>query len=144
PLSAIPNFNGTWFGELKSSHDGNTTVDSMLVVHQTWTKILLEFRTEKSLSFSRMASLNVSPGASEGLIYEYTNDPRSDAQETMHAHRGLCYLKIAQGGKWLDGEHYTGRDRGTVGKMPLRLVARNHLDLQDAKNQYTRVNEDTE
>jgi hypothetical protein len=144
PFSAIPNFNGTWFGELKSSHDGNTTVDGMLLIHQTWTKIVLEFRTEQSVSYSRMASLNINPGPSKGLIYEYTNDPRADAHDTMHAHRGLCFLELSKGGQWLDGEYYTGRDRSTVGKMRLKLLSRDHLDLQDARKKYSLLHKDTQ
>ncbi len=137
PLSTIPNCNGTWYGKLHSSHDGRTKVDGMLVVHQSWTKILLEFRTDSSVSYSRMASLNVTPGASQGLIYEYTNDPRADAKETMHAHRGFSFLKLSADGHWLEGDYYTGRDRTNFGTMLLRLVSRDRLDLRDAQNQYS-------
>jgi len=135
-LSRIPDCNGTWYGELRSSHDGGTNVEGMLVVHQTWTKIVLEFRTDSSASYSRMASMNVTPGASEGLIYEYTNDPRADAKETMHAHRGLAFLKLSTDRGWLEGDYYTGRDRANFGTTRLRMVSRKRLDLKEAKNQY--------
>jgi hypothetical protein len=135
-FSQIPNCNGTWYGELRSSYDGKTEVEGMLCVHQTWTKIAVEFRTGSSVSYSRMASLNVTPGASQGLIYEYTNDPRADAKETMHAHRGLSFLKLSADANWLEGDYYTGRDRTNFGTMRLRLVSRQRLDFSEAKNQH--------
>jgi hypothetical protein len=138
-LSQIPDCSGTWYGKLHSSHDGGTKIEGMMVVHQTWKKILLEFCTDSSTSYSRMASLNITPGASQGLIYEYTNDPRADAKETVHAHRGLAFLKISTDGNWLDGDYYTGRDRVNFGTMHFRLVSRKRLDLQEGKNQYSRL-----
>jgi SMODS-associating 2TM, beta-strand rich effector domain len=134
-LSQIPNCNGTWHGELRSSYDGKTEIEGILLVHQTWTKIALEFRTGSSASYSRMASLNVTPGASQGLIYEYTNDPRAGAKETMHAHRGFSFLKVSADGNWLEGDYYTGRDRTNFGTIRLRLVSRQRLDLSEAKTQ---------
>lgn len=136
-LSRIPDCSGTWYGQLRSSHHGETEIEGMLVVHQTWSKIVLEFRTDSSASYSRMASLNVTPGASAGLIYEYTNDPRADAKETMHAHRGFAFLKLATDGKCLEGDYYTGRDRTNYGTMSLWLVSRKRLDLQETKRQYS-------
>ncbi|MEK9138036.1 MAG: hypothetical protein AAB393_12995, partial [Bacteroidota bacterium] len=132
-LSQIPNCTGTWYGELRSSHDGRTTIEGMLVVHQTWSRIVVEFQSESSASYSRMASLNVTPGASQGLIYEYTNDPRAEAKETMHAHRGFAFLRLSADGNWLDGDYYTGRDRTNFGRMRVRLVSRKRLDVQKAK-----------
>jgi SMODS-associating 2TM, beta-strand rich effector domain len=138
-LSQIPDFSGTWYGELRSSHDEGSMVEGMLIVHQTWTRIVIEFRTDSSTSFSRMASLNVAPGASQGLIYEYSNDPRGNSRETMHAHRGFTFLTLSADGKWLEGDYYTGRDRTNFGTMRLRLVSRKQLDLQEAKRQYSRL-----
>jgi len=138
-LSLIPDCNGTWYGELHSSHDSGTKVEGMLFVHQTWSKMVVEFRTASSTSYSRMASLNITPGASEGLIYEYTNDPRADAKETMHAHRGFAFLKLSTEGGLLEGDYYAGRDRANIGTMCLRLVSQKRLDLKEAKNQYSRT-----
>lgn len=138
-LSKIPDCGGTWFGELTSSHDRGTKFEGTLLVHQTWTHILVEFRTDSSLSFSRMAALNVTPGASQGLIYEYTNTPRVDATETMHAHRGFVFLRLSTDGRWLEGDYYTGRDRTNFGTMRLRLVSRKHLDVAGAKQHYLRL-----
>ena len=137
--SRIPDCNGTWYGKLRSSHDGGNEIEGMLVVHQKWSKIVLEFRTISSVSYSRMVSLNVTPGASEGLIYEYTNDPRADAKGTMHAHRCFAFLKFSTDGTWLNGDYYSGRDRANLGTICLRLVSHKRLDLKEAKNQYSRT-----
>ncbi len=139
PLSQIPDCNGTWHGLLKSSHDGGKTVECMLFVHQTWSKIVCEFQTESSVSYSRMASLNVTPGASEGLVYEYTNDPRSDAATTMHAHRGFAFLRLSADGKQLEGDYYTGRDRANYGTMQLRRLLPKRLGFQDASESFKRM-----
>jgi hypothetical protein len=141
-LSQIPNCAGTWFGVLRSSHDGNTTIEGMIVVHQTWSRIAVEFQSESSVSYSRMAALNVTAGASQGLIYEYTNEPRADAKETMHAHRGFAFLRLSADGNWLEGDYYTGRDRTNFGTMRLRRVAKRRLNLQDAKKEFSRVERD--
>jgi hypothetical protein len=139
PLSRIPDCNGTWYGLLKSSHEGGKIIEGMLVIHQTWSKIVCEFQAESSVSFSRMASLNVTPGASEGLVYEYTNDPRSDAAETMHAHRGFAFLRLSADGKEFEGDYYTGRDRGSCGTLRLQRVSPKRLDLGAGRACYQRM-----
>lgn len=138
-FSSIPDCNGTWYGTLHSLHDQGTTIEGMLLVCQTWTKIILEFRTDSSTSYSRMASFNVTPGASQGLMYEYTNDPRADSRATMHAHRGLAFLKLTIDGNYLEGDYYTGRDRSNYGTLQLRLISRKKLDIQEAKVKFTKL-----
>lgn len=140
-LSYIPDCNGTWYGELHSSHDGGTKVESMLIIHQTWSKMVIELRTDSSVSYSRMASFNVTPGTSDGLIYEYTNDPHADATETMHAHRGFAFLKLSNDRKYLEGDYYSGRDRSNFGTMKLHFISRDSLSLNDAKNIYEKPSE---
>lgn len=137
-LSSIPNFQGTWFGILRSSHEGETKVEGMLYIHQTWSKLVVELRTESSKSSSRMAALNVTPGASKGLMYEYMNDPRVVAKETMHAHRGLAFLELSIDQEMLEGEYYTGRDRLNIGSMQFRRVSMGRLDYEEARNTYER------
>jgi len=86
-----------------------------------------------------MASLNIGPGPSQGLVYEYTSDPRANTAETMHSHRGFTFLKISTDGKWLDGDYYTGRDRGNQGTMRFRLVSQEIIDLTQAQDKYKRM-----
>ncbi|MFW6106627.1 MAG: hypothetical protein ACOC8H_00550 [bacterium] len=138
-LSQIPNCAGTWFGQIESTYDGGTTAEGMLVIHQTWKKMLVEFRTDGSTSYSRMASLNVTPGASQGLIYEYSNDPRATATAEMHAHRGFAFLRLSVDGQQLEGDYYTGRDRTSQGTLHLRLVSREELTIQQARQEYQKT-----
>lgn len=135
-LSQIPNCNGTWYGRIRSSHNGGSQSEGMLTIHQTWSKILIEFRSVRSKSLSRMASLNVNVGSSHGLIYEYTSDPRSDASPTMHSHRGLAFLTLNRTHNLLEGDYYTGRDRDTQGTMEMQLVSSEVLDFDDAAGMY--------
>jgi hypothetical protein len=135
-LSQIPNCNGTWYGELKSSHDSGTTSECMLFVHQTWTGIVCEFRTSTSVSFSRMAAFNVKPGLLQGLAYEYTNDPKSDASEMMHAHRGFAFLRLSADRNRFEGDYYTGRDRINYGTMQLKKISPTRLSFADARIGY--------
>jgi hypothetical protein len=135
-LSQIPDCGGTWYGEINSTHAGGTKGEGMLIVHQTWMRILLEFRTDSSGSFSRMAAMNVRPGPSQGLIYEYANEPRATATGTMHAHRGFTFLKLSADGEWLEGDYYSGRDRAKQGTLRLRRVSRRPLGLAQAKRAF--------
>jgi hypothetical protein len=141
-LSGIPNCNGTWYGPLHSSYNGGTNFEGMLVIHQTWGKMVIEFRTDSSASYSRMAALYITPGPSEGLIYEYASDPRADAKETMHAHRGFAFLKLSTDRNWLEGDYYTGRDRTTYGTMRLRRLSPRVLDFYGAKKLWERIREE--
>lgn len=136
-LSQIPNCNGTWYGPVYSSHEGGSQREGMITIRQTWSKILVEFESTTSSSLSRMASFNITPGPSHGLIYEYTSDPRSHADPAMHAHRGLAFLKLNQNRNCLEGDYYTGRDRGTQGTMKMYLVSDEILDREDAVHKYS-------
>jgi hypothetical protein len=80
-----------------------------------------------------MAAINVTPGSSQGLVYEYMNDPHATAVETMHAHRGFAALKRSADGEWLEGDYYTGRDRASQGHLRLRRVSSRPIDRNIAK-----------
>jgi len=86
-----------------------------------------------------MACLNVTPGVSEGLIYEYINEPCGDAAETMHAHRGIAFLRLSGGGEQLEGGYYSGRGRTNYGTIQLRRLSPERLTLQTARDAYKRM-----
>lgn len=138
-FSYIPNCNGTWFGEIESTFQRGTKIFGMLQINQTWSKISLYFKNETSESFSRMASLNITSGPSQGLIYEYANEPRTNASETMHSHRGFAFLKLSTDGERLDGDYYTGRDRNYQGTMSFQMVSRIMIDFPQAMERYKRM-----
>jgi hypothetical protein len=138
-LSRMPNCSGTWFGELESTFQKGVKTYGMLQIHQTWSRISVYFKNDTSESFSRMASLSITPGPSQGLIYEYANEPRANAQEAMHSHRGFAFLKLSPDSEWLDGDYYTGRDRGNQGTMRFRIVSRTEIDFRQALETYKKM-----
>lgn len=135
-LSEIPDFNGTWFGELTSSHAEVGSLPGMMYIRQTWTDICVEFDCQKSRSYSLMAVINVTPGITEGLTFEYTNSPRHDAVETMNAHVGLNHLRLSPDGQTLEGDYFSGRGRQTFGRMKLVRVAQERLTLEQAQERH--------
>ena len=135
-LSGVPEIRGTWYGEIVSDYAGETRREGMIFIAQTWSKIAICFENEVSRSYSRMASLNVTPGVNEGLIYEYANDPANGSATTMHGHRGLAFLRLAQDGETLSGEYFTGRDRNTSGRVALRKLSTTRMDFEAAKTCY--------
>jgi hypothetical protein len=108
----------------------------MIQIHQTWSNICVEFESATSRSFSRMAALNVTPGATQGLVYEYTNEPRGDAPVTMHAHPGFASHRMAPDGQTMEVDYYTGRGRETHGTMRLRRICRGRLSRDEAARLY--------
>jgi hypothetical protein len=68
-----------------------------------------------------MGAIMVGDEGSATLTYEYTNEPRALAIDTMHAHRGTAYLVLKKDGNkdHLEGDYYAGRDRQNVGQITL-------------------------
>ncbi len=136
-FSQIPNLNGTWFGEIKSSYDNfNTPYECMVTIHQTWSKMQVQLKTKTSNSDSIMAVLNVEPGPQQGLTYEYINQPRGDAVKSMEIHRGVVSLKQSNDCKMLDGNYYTGRGRQNNGTMLMYLISKEYLYFDQARNSF--------
>ena len=131
-FSEIPDYSGTWFGEIHSDHANGTKVFGMMHVHQSWTNLCVEFETKTSRSFSVMAAVNVTPGPTEGLTFQYTNAPRHGATETMNAHVGLNHLRLSPDGKSVEGEYFSGRGRQTSGSMKLVWVGRERMTHDQA------------
>lgn len=138
-LSEIPDFNGTWFGEIHSNHENGTKLHGMMRVHQTWMNLCVEFDSQRSRSFSVMAAVNVTPGPTEGLTFQYSNAPRHNATETMNAHVGLSHLRISLDSKVLDGDYFSGRGRQTFGGMKLVRIGHGRLTYEQAEAKYIRL-----
>lgn len=115
-LSAIPDLHGRWHGQIKSSHQG-TSVQAVLEVEQTWSRIAITLTTEQSRSKSTMATLNTKDSFEQGLKYEYMNEPKVLGIETLHIHRGTAHLRFSNDGRVLEGDYYTGRPRHNYGEL---------------------------
>jgi hypothetical protein len=123
---SVPDLNGTWNGELRSSYDDFQTMYPItLDIKQEWSEISVRLtRPEGSGSKSTTASILLRAGVHPQITYTYQNNPNPDQVETMHAHDGTTILDIELGSveSTLDGTYYTGRDRKTYGTMKLTKV----------------------
>lgn len=142
-FSNIPNLNGSWFGELYSSHDSTQPLAKsyycMLVIKQNWDQILIEFRTETSTSFSDVAAIMMCEGKTIELRYEYFNKPKELCVDTMHPHGGAVYLEINTTFTELKGGYYTNRKPPTCGEMSFRRVSVIREDFHAAKTKYIAI-----
>ena len=118
-LIQLPDLNGRWIGEVKSSYSRDGRAHSVsVVILQRWSKILVRLESEHSRSRSISASLRTVDLPNPELSYQYVNEPRSNAPGTMEMHRGTSTLESI--GSGLEGDYYTGRGRGEVGTIKLR------------------------
>lgn len=133
-LSTIRNLNGTWVGNITTTHNGGTTVPCVMRVRQTWTRMAIELETSHSRSRTTMSALYEHQPGDVGLKYEYVSEPRNLAAPTMHTHRGVCTLAInsASEGPRLSGDYFTGRGRETRGQITLHRVSRELLGFDAA------------
>ena len=113
-----PNLNGVWNGNLKSSFDNHSAeVKANLKIFQTWTSIKILLATDQSSSHSESASVVIDAPEGKYLSYQYINDPKSNAVETMGIHRGTVRLIFDEKKNSLEGEYYSGRGRQNCGSL---------------------------
>jgi hypothetical protein len=121
----IPNLNGEYRGHLWTSNDGHAARHKCeFTVTQTWVSIAIRGRFTESRSFNMVTGISVEGTDAPRLAYEYWNEPASGAAASMVAHRGTIWLDIISGSGpiCLNGEYYTGRGRGTNGRIELAQV----------------------
>jgi hypothetical protein len=120
-ITKVPNLSGTWHGQVASANSNapgfGTPANIVLTIRQSWTEILIRAETLQSISNSLSAHILVRDDYV--LSYEYTNEPRAGAPDTMHAHRGIARLSF-DGKDSLVGEYFTGRDRQNFGTITLK------------------------
>ena len=115
----VPNLDGKWNGEVKSSHGGGGSSQPVsVVIHQRWSKMAIRLDTEHSRSHSTLAAIKTDDAIDPELTYLYFNEPRPDAQGTMEAHRGTAVLELS--GEALVGIYYSGRGRREMGTIALK------------------------
>jgi hypothetical protein len=117
-LVKIPDLNGTWNGYVVSSFDAHATRhDASIEILQSWTRISITLRTENSKSHSLIATIITKNPGGMVLSYEYLNEPKANAKDTMHTHKGTAWLTLVNSGEIFEGEYYTGRDRQNYGSL---------------------------
>jgi len=113
-----PDLNGLWEGHIKTSFDEHSSeIKASLKIFQTWTKIKILLIAEHSSSSSEAASLIVGNPEGKYLSYQYINEPKSNAIQTMSIHRGTARVVLDEKGDTLSGEYYSGRDRQNFGSL---------------------------
>jgi hypothetical protein len=116
-LSGVPDFSGTWNADIRSSYDPALKSGGTLTIHQTASRILVDYDGALSRSYSRIAMIKIDPGPGRGLQYVYDNQPKKLAPPTMKPHEGTAFLKFADDGRKLTGGYSTDPNRSTTGEM---------------------------
>jgi hypothetical protein len=125
-LIKVPEIRGKWEGYVTSSFDKGTDHHAAcLEIRQTWTRIRVTLHTDSSRSNSLTAAILTETPDCILVSYEYLNEPAPLATSTMHAHRGTArhIFRRVNGKEVLNGQYYTGRDRGTQGCLHFRRDA---------------------
>ena len=129
-LLGIPNINGRYEGELVSSHTEdktqNGTYPIVIEVKQTLTDIQVFLYTERSCSYSLIASMCKNYTKNFELVYVYQNKTSAmHADADMRDHHGSAFLELANGGNTLNGYYFNNpRERGRYGNIKVTRVSR--------------------
>ena len=139
-LVRAPDLNGRWTGEIRSSYVSDVpSLPVSVLVQQRWSKLVIRLEAAHSRSHSVSATLRTGDLTYPTLDYMYLNEPRPDALETMHTHRGTAMLElkgsVAEGGPSpaADGAarkigrfqfrsvHQSSNQAGAIGEAPQRF-----------------------
>ncbi len=115
----VPDIQGQWEVEGYTSFEQMKPFKAKVTIRQTWTHISVYLETEHSTSRSLAASLLLNQPEGPTLIYQYRNEPKPNAEKTMHAHMGTALLRLKDA-ECMEGEYYSGRDRQNYGSLILR------------------------
>lgn len=119
-LVRIPDLKGEWKGHLTSSFDKHgTEYEATIEIYQNWREISITLETPHSKSRSIIAAITINNPSEVILGYEYLNEPKANAIDGMHAHRGTVHLTLAKTKNrvFLNGDYYSGRDRQNYGDL---------------------------
>lgn len=115
----VPDLAGQWQGRLWSNFDGGRDRDDVRVtITQTWTRILIRLETGSSRSWSTVAAISTADPGQPILSYQYMNEPRADAAESMSTFKGTATLALVSSDR-LEGDYYSGRGRNQFGRLSL-------------------------
>jgi SMODS-associating 2TM, beta-strand rich effector domain len=117
-LVKVPDLHGQWKLGGQSDFETMTEFTGTATVRQTWTHISIETETDQSRAHSVSASILLGPSARPRVTYQYVNEPKANAVETLQSHTGTGWLEFEDGA--LVGEYYGGRGSRNIGT--LRLV----------------------
>ena len=90
-------------------------------IRQQWSRISITFEGGESKSESTTAAIMTQASGDTLLIYDYWNEPKAAATESLHAARGTAWLNVTK--NHLEGQYYTGRDRQNYGNLSLDRIS---------------------
>ena len=127
----VPNLNGTWLGELRSSYDKNKTPYKVRIeVIQTFSDIKVYSYFSRSWSFSIIADFYKEADGRKVLHYVYRNEPRNNSSSTMHGHYGAAKHEYLQEKKVMECSYYNEppRGRGWFGSFNVKRKKRTFVE----------------
>lgn len=105
----IPNLNGKYIGTLQSSYDEfKSAINFELEIQQSFSKILIIFKTKTSKSKSLSASIELL-GSKVILVYNYHNKPQDLRASTLNEHKGTAWLEFDLSINEFEGFYYTDK-----------------------------------
>lgn len=128
-LVKIPNLNGTWEGQMKSTwinpetNAGIPPIDTKATITQTLTTITVDFQTGEMESQSVVADISCDSHRRVAEIkYIYQSVPDATVRGRSEMHFGSAKLGVKKVGKetHLKGDYWT--DRKTTGTIKLKRV----------------------
>src|SRR3990167_5104108 len=109
----VPNLNGTWMGELRSSYDKNRTPYKVRVeIIQTFSSIKVYSYFERSWSFSIVADFHQEADGRKALHYVFRNEPRNNALPAMQGHYGAAKHEYLPQRAIMERSYYNEPPRG--------------------------------
>lgn len=121
----VPDLNGVWACEgetiKKNGSDMPKPWEATITITQSWSKILVHLKTNKSGSESTSASITRIEGAGYKLLYSYANDPKK-IESGLTRHDGLAEIAFNSECNEADGCYFTDEHRSTAGTMKIRKI----------------------
>jgi hypothetical protein len=114
-----PNLNGIWDGDSTYTLDSQCKTNISIGIKQTLDKIHITLASEETRGHSITASVFVDDVGSRSLRYEYIEEPRNNASQSVQMHRGSSRLILVDE-VTLDGSYYSVK--GRQGLMLLKRV----------------------
>ena len=123
----IPDFSGTWEGELHSSYNASQTFNVKMIIKQTWNEIQIISEFSDSRSGSDMAFID--PDSKHGVMLKFTYANTSyDPSVGQSEHRGQNELYLGNCNSIniygiMEGTYFNNRGQsGNKGSMKMRRV----------------------
>lgn len=118
-LYKINDLSGIWEGNLQTSFDNyGSSILATCKIIQEFDKILIVLETEKSISYSIKAVLQINSLNEMILDYDYINIPKIRNSKDLNIHFGHNTFRL-NNNKELCGEYYN-KQRNTRGEILLR------------------------